>query len=67
MVAKVLGKTGAPIKARDIMYKAVFQTVLLYGSESWLVTDAMLTMLEGFCHRTTSLILGETSREGNGR
>ena len=28
---KVLGKIGAPIKAHDVVYKAVFQAVILYG------------------------------------
>ena len=30
------------------MYNAVDQLVLLYGSESWVVTGAMLKVLEGF-------------------
>ena len=45
MVKKVLGKTGAPIKARDMMYKAVVHAVLLYGNESWVVMDAMMTVI----------------------
>ena len=50
MVAKVLGKTGAPIKARTMIYKAVVQLVLLYGSERWVVMGAIMTVLEGFHH-----------------
>ena len=33
MVSKVLGKTGAPIKSRVMMYKTVVQPVLLYRSK----------------------------------
>ena len=33
------------------MYKAVVQTVLLYMIESWVVTEAMLKVLEGFHHQ----------------
>ena len=45
MLAKVLGKTGAPIKARAMVYKVVVQVVLLYGSEIWVVTDAIMKVL----------------------
>ena len=53
MVAKVLGKTGAPIKDRTMIYKAVVQLVLLYGSEIWLVKYVTMTVLEGFHHSIT--------------
>ena len=41
-------KTGAKLQARGVMYKTAIQLVLLYGSESWMVTGAMLKVLEGF-------------------
>ena len=44
MVAKLLKKSGAAVRALEIMYKAVVQTVLLYGSDKWVVTGAMLTV-----------------------
>ena len=34
------------------------QTVLLYGSESWVVTDLMLEVLEGFHYRVEHRISG---------
>ena len=34
-----------------MFYKAVVQTVLLYGLESWVITPAILKLLEGFHHR----------------
>ena len=40
------------------MYKAVSYTVLLYGSKSWVVTEAMLKILEGFHHRAARRIAG---------
>ena len=46
MVAKVLVKTGEPIKVYRMIYKMVFQAVLLYGSEKWVMTDAMMVVLE---------------------
>ena len=44
-------KTGKPIKAHAIMYKAAVQVVLMCGSKIWLVKNAMMTVLEVFHHR----------------
>ena len=41
-------------------YKVVVQVVLLYGSEIWVATDAMMTLLEGFHHRIAIHVLGMT-------
>ena len=38
MLARVLERTGATMKARGEMYNAVAQSVLLYGSEIWVAT-----------------------------
>ena len=51
MVAKVLLNMGSTVQAWRIMYKAVVQMVLIYGSGSWVVTDEILKLLEGFHHR----------------
>ena len=45
------------------MYKAVVQAVLLYRSESWVVTGAMMMVLEGFHQRTALKIAGMTARK----
>ena len=38
MVVKVLMRMGATVPAWAMLYKAVVQTVVLYGSKSWVVT-----------------------------
>ena len=50
MIARVFVKTGATVRSRGMMYKAVAQLVLMYRSESWVVTGDMLKVLEGFHH-----------------
>ena len=45
---KVSDKTGEMVRSHGMLYKAMAQTVLLYGSDSWLVAGAMLKALEGF-------------------
>ena len=46
-----------------MIYKAVIQTVLLYISESWVVTDAMLKVLEGLYHQVDQRITGMSSQK----
>ena len=60
----MLGKMGAPIKTHAMMYKAVLQAVLLYGSKIWMVTYAMVTVLEGFYHRISGRVVGMTESKG---
>ena len=46
MVVRVLEMTVATVRSQGAMYKAVAQSVLLYASESWVVTAEMLKVLE---------------------
>ena len=57
----VLVKAGEMVRALEMMYKVVVQTVLLYRSESWIVTDAMMKLLEGFNHQILRRLLGKTT------
>ena len=45
-----------------MLYKAVAQTVLLYGCKIWLVTGAMLKVMEEFHQRAARRILVITAR-----
>ena len=38
IIEGVMAKTGATVRDRGIMYKGVKQSVILYTSESWVVT-----------------------------
>ena len=44
----VLESEGAEPRVCGMFYKAVVQSVLLYGCETWIVTPAILRMLTGF-------------------
>ena len=66
VIVRVLVKTGATARARGMMYKSVARSVLLYGSESWVVTGEMLTVPEGFHHRAARRITGMTATRGAG-
>ena len=64
MIVRVLEKMGATVWDRGIMYKEVDQSVLLYGSEIWVVTREMLKVLEGFHHRAARHIMGTAATRG---
>ena len=51
MVTNVLKKAGATVWTQAMMYRAVVQAVLLYGSDIWVVMGAMLKVIEGFNHQ----------------
>ena len=62
MVVKVLTNTGATLRAQGMLYKAVVQSVLLYGRNSWLMMEAMLKILEWLSHWLAIRITGMTAR-----
>ena len=64
MVGGVVTKTWETVRlqARVVLYKAVVQSVLLYGSKIWLVTGAMLKVLEGFHNQVVIKIMGMMER-----
>ena len=66
MIVRVLERTGAMVRARGAIYKAVAQLVLLYGSESWVVNGDMLKVLTVFHHRVAQRITGTTAKSGAG-
>ena len=49
-MVKVLMKMGATVWAWTMVYKVVFQMVLPYRREIFVVTEAMLKVMEGFQH-----------------
>ena len=62
MISKVQTKTGAIMRYRGMIFKTLAQTVLLYGSEFWVVTGVMLKVLESFYHWAAWQIAGMTDR-----
>ena len=62
MVLWVLVKVGMTFQVRVMMYKAVVQTLLLYGSGIWFITDIMMKLLDSFHHSISRRIAGKTTR-----
>ena len=50
MVSRVLKRTGETVRAQGAIFKAVAQSFLLYGRESWVLTGDILKVLTAF-HR----------------
>ena len=59
-MGKVVIKTGAKVWARGMLHKSSMQSVLLYGSDSWVVMGSMLKLLEVFHHWVERIIVGMT-------
>ena len=53
------------MKACDMRYKTLFQKVLLYQCEIWVVMDEMMTVLEGFRLMLAQILAGLTVRRGD--
>ena len=66
MIARVLANTGATVRSRGMVFKAVAQLVLLYSSEIWVVMWSMIKVLEGFHHRESRQITRMTETRGLG-
>ena len=64
MVVRVLEITVTMVQYRGAMYKAVAQSVLLYSSESWVVTGEMLKFLAWFHHRAAQRVTGIAAKRG---
>jgi hypothetical protein len=58
LISHPLTKTGVSPRYVSYFYKAIVQLVLLYGSESWVLTTPMLNVLNGFQHRIARRISG---------
>ena len=55
-LSRVLKQDGARIAYKSRIYLVVVSTILLYGAETWVITDCMHTLLESFHHSCTKNI-----------
>jgi hypothetical protein len=62
-VAQILSREGATTSTMAYFYKAVVQAVLLYGSESWVITGRMGKALASFHNRCARYISGDHIRQ----
>ena len=57
-VGKLLSVQTTDPRVRGYFYKAILQAVLLYGSESWVISKFKLQQLRSFHHRVARYITG---------
>ena len=65
-VRTILARDNATPKVSAMFYKAIVQSVLLYGVETWVFTDSILQTLRGFHHRVARSLTGLKPRLQNG-
>jgi hypothetical protein len=61
-ISRVLAHESASPRISALFYKATIQTVLLYGSETWVITDEILQLLTSFHHSIARHITGRYPR-----
>ena len=61
---KVLGREGADPKVSQTFYIAVTQAVLIFGAETWVLTEKMETTLDTFQGRVLQKLTGRHPRSG---
>ena len=62
VISRVLTKTVATVRSRGVIYKALAQSVILYGSEIWVVMGVVLKVLSGIHHREARRITWMTAK-----
>ena len=61
-ISKVLTTQGVDARVKGYFYKAIVQAVLLYGSESWCMTKAMIRKFKSFHLRVARYLSGKHIR-----
>jgi hypothetical protein len=59
MCMRILARDDATPRISGMFYKAIVQTVLLFSSETWVVTPTLLQQLESFHHAVARRISGK--------
>ena len=62
-ISQMLRGQAASPRARGYFYKAIVQAVLLYGSETWTLSDRMLRLFRSFHHRVARHLTGRHIRQ----
>ena len=63
-LSRVLSREGADARTLGRIYMAVFQAVMIYESETWMMTPCIGSVLGGFHHRVARRLTGQKSRRG---
>ena len=64
--SRLLKREGANPRISGMFYKAVVQSVLLYGCETWVITPKVLSVLGGFHNKVARQLAGRQPRLING-
>ena len=59
----VLRGQNASARTRGYFYKAIIQAVLLYGSETWTISERVLKLFRSFHHRVARHLTGRHIRQ----
>ena len=57
-MVKILGRGGLDKRTAAMFYVEVVQVVLLFGSDTWVLTPRLEILIEGFHHRAARRMSG---------
>ena len=63
-LTRVLGREGEDARTSVYIYLEVFQYVMLYGLEMWIMTPRIGRLLGGFHHRVARRLMWRQPRRG---
>ena len=61
-LSRVMGREGADPKVSGNFYKAVAQAVLIFGAETWVLTQRMERALDSFQYKVARKLTGKQPR-----
>ena len=66
LISRPLLRDGATPRILGMFYKAIVQTVLLYGCETWVITSPIMKILDSFHHKVARRISNKQPHIVNG-
>ena len=66
-LTRVLSREGADARTSGQIYLSVVQSIVLYGSETWVLIPRMQRVLGGFHHRVDRRLTGRQPQKGQDR
>ena len=58
----ILGRYGEDVWTMETLYKVLVQAVIIFGSETWILTPHMGQTLVGFQHKVAQQLMGKQTR-----
>ena len=62
-MTRILRREGAELRVSGFFFKSIFQSVLMFGAETWVITPHMGWVLGGFQYQVAKQLTGQLPRK----